>query len=699
MINGSTAFVQYSVPVEDPFTDGTEIPAPTRYHIPPTPRLLPRRLHMNESSFGSIDNNSAAPVLYPAQLNIAQPIPVRPLRPGFSLNDHSLNDLELPRNGYTNASSSNITDGFSPSHLNDSVNSQASQATDHIRYPTVGAHSQSHNQGGVGNHMDALLNGGFFGHSNNSLTTGTGGYLNGYAEGTFPRHANNSLGNHISSYHNGQPNRYSLSTANGSLQASARGYSGVSANRMTVSHAYNSLHHSAGSTMNGYVNRTSSGHANSSFNNSAGGNMNPSINGTSAGHSNSSLHNNASGNFSGYASESAGEYARRNTNGTSGGYAMGYTHSNTGHANRPSHQEQAQLPPENKYQVFTLPNIDYPGDVLPAPLPSNTRSVNWVPPQAAATTPLIPFDDKGSLSLSVLTARKARGNRRWSNTTLSTPSRGRHNNSRWNPSSVGRSGRNRRTDAPADSQQLQGTTATSTQNLRAVQLLPLPEWYFALESGSLPTLNEVYRSMPFYNPFQNIPRENHGVIRFIGIPFTTTKNELLAAVGLRTRVVTMPAGTSYHAVHIIMDRSTGRTGDGFVEIYDTENAESLVARMNAHAQLGRGIRIGRRIVEVRLSSQEELMQNLFPLAYNVQWTYNIPQVIETRAEHSDEKVIPRFSGFCSLEELNMLIMFVETPTRVSISPPGKLNHYTDICFSLRSSSEPPIAFTSVSSPP
>jgi hypothetical protein len=72
-----------------------------------------------------------------------------------------------------------------------------------------------------------------------------------------------------------------------------------------------------------------------------------------------------------------------------------------------------------------------------------------------------------------------------------------------------------------------------------------------------PTLDEALSSSPFSNPYEMVPSGGKGVVKFINIPYETSRNELLAALGRNARPVNMPPGSPFYAVHIILDRHTG----------------------------------------------------------------------------------------------------------------------------------------------
>jgi hypothetical protein len=72
--------------------------------------------------------------------------------------------------------------------------------------------------------------------------------------------------------------------------------------------------------------------------------------------------------------------------------------------------------------------------------------------------------------------------------------------------------------------------------------------------------------------------------------------------------------------------------------------------------------LGSRHVDVELSSQEQLMKDLFPKAKNVQWQGSRPIII---ARDENDPYNSGFQGFISKEELVMLVKHVEAPQRVS----------------------------------
>lgn len=126
------------------------------------------------------------------------------------------------------------------------------------------------------------------------------------------------------------------------------------------------------------------------------------------------------------------------------------------------------------------------------------------------------------------------------------------------------------------------------------------------------------------------------------------------------RVVTPDLGG---AIHIIMDRFTGKTMDCFVEFISDADVQVTVNRLAKRRQfLKLGAPPAERVVTVVMSSQEELMKQIFPRAKSVAWTGGKPTVQE-----SEEPFNSGFKSFLSAEELVMMVKHAEQPHRVSLA--------------------------------
>lgn len=142
------------------------------------------------------------------------------------------------------------------------------------------------------------------------------------------------------------------------------------------------------------------------------------------------------------------------------------------------------------------------------------------------------------------------------------------------------------------------------------------------------------------------------------IPFTVTRQEVNSFLGRGNQSIGDSDGPH---IHIIMERSTGKTMDCFVEYFSEADAEKACARLNRNYDLGSAPRMGNRHVDVEMSSPAKLMKALFPLAKCVQWVDGSPVEQENKDHWSTG-----FDGFLTDEELFCLVRHAEQPHRVSL---------------------------------
>lgn len=136
---------------------------------------------------------------------------------------------------------------------------------------------------------------------------------------------------------------------------------------------------------------------------------------------------------------------------------------------------------------------------------------------------------------------------------------------------------------------------------------------------------------------------------------------MIAFFGRNARFQRDPPGTQYDAIHIIMERSTAKSMDCFVE-FETQG-EAQLAFDRATRQMnngGRKPRIGDRLITVHMSSQEQFMKELFPRAKCVQWQGQHPTIVPPEPPFQTG-----FQGFITSEEMFMVTKFATTPSRVS----------------------------------
>ncbi|MDI1492632.1 MAG: hypothetical protein OHK93_004414 [Ramalina farinacea] len=105
-----------------------------------------------------------------------------------------------------------------------------------------------------------------------------------------------------------------------------------------------------------------------------------------------------------------------------------------------------------------------------------------------------------------------------------------------------------------------------------------------------------------------------------------------------------------------MERATGKTQDCYVEFFSVHDAQAWVKVINSRGNVGN--RIGDRVLDVSLSSQDELLNQLFPRAKNVAWKDGHPTF-----EQSNDPYNTGFKTFISAEELQVMVRHAEQPHR------------------------------------
>jgi RNA recognition motif-containing protein len=197
---------------------------------------------------------------------------------------------------------------------------------------------------------------------------------------------------------------------------------------------------------------------------------------------------------------------------------------------------------------------------------------------------------------------------------------------------------------------------TSSGHLRAMTDTPL----------RLPSLAAVMfeDNFPFMPSYGLSTATCWPVVRILNIPYTTTRGEILAMLGRNAR---LPKDVE-EPVHIIMDKTTSKTQDAFVEFATHESAVKAVERHEDLILKHRQPRLGQRPIEMEISSQNALCKALFPFAQGVNWKGSMPMI--QPADSTDPNAPwTRFRGFMTGEEMALLVRFVEVPHRVSFTSP------------------------------
>lgn len=105
-----------------------------------------------------------------------------------------------------------------------------------------------------------------------------------------------------------------------------------------------------------------------------------------------------------------------------------------------------------------------------------------------------------------------------------------------------------------------------------------------------------------------------------------------------------------------MDRLTGKTYDCYVELQSTEAAQSLT-----NARNGQMIPLLDRVPFVQMSSQNQLLENMFPKARSIKWTEGIPELKDGQDPFGVLSM-----ALVTQEEMTTMVRYAESPQRVSL---------------------------------
>ncbi|KAL9059380.1 MAG: hypothetical protein Q9162_001249 [Coniocarpon cinnabarinum] len=175
-----------------------------------------------------------------------------------------------------------------------------------------------------------------------------------------------------------------------------------------------------------------------------------------------------------------------------------------------------------------------------------------------------------------------------------------------------------------------------------------------------------------WSPFANLPgRESAskaGVVKITEIPYSATRSQILLLFA-GSRIKAMPLKTPFYAIHITMERSTAKSLDAYVEFETPRDAALAISRYAkppyppigsvwANGSALKRPRVGNRDVFLFLSSQGELMANLFPRAKCVTWEGQEPKIRSAPTDWESD-----FKEFITGEELTMILKHATNPKR------------------------------------
>ena len=131
---------------------------------------------------------------------------------------------------------------------------------------------------------------------------------------------------------------------------------------------------------------------------------------------------------------------------------------------------------------------------------------------------------------------------------------------------------------------------------------------------------------------------------------------MLAYLGHHAKVITPDVG---QAVHIIMDRNTGKTHEAYVEFFSRADAEFWMKAM-----AGRHIGTDRPVAKYACT-QSELLSVIFPRAKCIDWRggYDNKQIV---ALPTADPFNTGFKAFLTQEDLQVLVRHAQQPHRVRL---------------------------------
>ncbi|KAK2815383.1 hypothetical protein FQN49_008079 [Arthroderma sp. PD_2] len=180
-------------------------------------------------------------------------------------------------------------------------------------------------------------------------------------------------------------------------------------------------------------------------------------------------------------------------------------------------------------------------------------------------------------------------------------------------------------------------------------------------NNNTPTAStNLVRSFPIEDPFQNGPGTRPApagaVLKITNIPYNLLTREVMHFLGRRAKLLPENRGSS---IHVIMERSTAKTMDCYVELLTQGDAQEALAWVNRNLP-AHSPRLGDRHVNVELSSQDELLREMFPRAKCVIWRNGRPEIQPNVDSYSTG-----FQGFLTNEEMFCMVHHAEAPKRVS----------------------------------
>ncbi|KAF8250466.1 hypothetical protein K440DRAFT_659461 [Wilcoxina mikolae CBS 423.85] len=160
------------------------------------------------------------------------------------------------------------------------------------------------------------------------------------------------------------------------------------------------------------------------------------------------------------------------------------------------------------------------------------------------------------------------------------------------------------------------------------------------------------RNAPFVDLGRNSLPQNWSCVKIGNIPYNVSSEDLLEFLGKNSNIV--PEAFGSIGVHVIMDRSTGKTMDAYVEFLNAKDAWKCVSRRRSRI-------LGNRHLSLDIVDPAELMKDVFPRAKGIVWDGVVPSLSPDKSEFGAKTEI------ISREELVLIVNHARTPHRSLMS--------------------------------
>jgi hypothetical protein len=130
----------------------------------------------------------------------------------------------------------------------------------------------------------------------------------------------------------------------------------------------------------------------------------------------------------------------------------------------------------------------------------------------------------------------------------------------------------------------------------------------------------------------------------------------------------MPPGNGSgrnYPIHFLMERSTAKTGDCWIELPDNATMDHVMRRYTALQNQGRPAKLNGRILDMERTNQGELMRAIFPHTKDMWFDPETGIPVKVKAADGEADLYSQgFRGFLTREEMRCVVIHALQPNRV-----------------------------------